>query len=283
MVLLVVAMESPRMRVLEVGASELERYPDALSDVFAARLTGIVIRAAFPREQLAAVAAHLEAGDFGLERQASEHFKGETYGRVLIVGDGELGEYFREAARFRGACRELFAGALDFETRVESLLGAIAGGRDVRVPSGPDGASYAPATIRGLCDGGQIDLHCENETVEFPSMWHLSRLIHARNQLSFYVVLALPEAGGELVVHNARFAEGPGEILARMERSGPDAVAAIAPYGEVIPRTDVGDLLVFDSGRHFHRVTAVRGQRMRWTMGGFLARSLDDRTVYHWS
>jgi hypothetical protein len=114
-------------------------------------------------------------------------------------------------------------------------------------------------------------------------MWHLSRLIHARNQLSFYLMVALPESGGELVIHNARYAEGPGQMLARMERTGSAAVAAIAPYGHVVPRTDVGDLLVFDAGRYFHRVAAVVGQQIRWTMGGFLARSLDDRSVYYWS
>jgi hypothetical protein len=275
-------MDAP-LPLLEVTASDLERYPDALSDVFEARLTGIVIREAFLRQALTAVTERLERGDFGLDSHPSEHFKGKTYGRLLIVGNGELGEYFREAARFRAACARLFAGGPAFETRVEALLTAVAGGREVRVPPGPNGSSYAPATIRGLQEGGQIDLHCENETVDFPSMWHLSRLIHARNQLSFYVVLGLPDAGGELVIHNARFAESSGELLHRMERTGTAAIEAIAPYGQVIPRTEVGDLLVFDSGRHFHRVTAVKGQRMRWTIGGFLARSLDDRAVYHWS
>jgi len=216
------------------------------------------------------------------ERRALRLGRAAT-GRVLIVADHELGEYFGEAARFRAACVELFAGAPAFQERIEAILGAVAGGRDVRVPGGPNGSAYAPATIRGLHEGGQIDLHCENETVEFPAMWHLSRLIQARNQLSFYVVLACAESGGELVIHNARYGEGPGEQLARMERTGCAPLRAIAPYGHLVPRTDVGDLLVFDAGRYFHRVTSVVGQRTRWTMGGFLARSRDDRTVYYWS
>jgi hypothetical protein len=148
---------------------------------------------------------------------------------------------------------------------------------------GPDGAFYTPATIRGLDDGGQIDLHCESETVEFPAMWHLSGLIHARNQLSFYLTLGVPETGGELVIHNARFGEGPGQLLARMERSGSATIEALAPYGQLVPRLDVGDVLVFDAGRHFHRVTPVVGKRKRWTMGGFLARSVDDCSIHYWS
>lgn len=276
-------MNNAPMRLLEVPAAEVERHPDALSAIFDAQLTGMVIKQAFPADALAEVVARLESGDLPLERQQSSHFKGQTYGRVLIVGDRDLSDYFREAARFRAACADLFARAPDFQARVETLLTAVAGGRSVRVPSGPDGAGYAPATIRGLHDGGAIDLHCENETVDFPPMWHLSRVIHARNQLSYYLLLARPDAGGELVVHNARFAEGAGEQLSRMERTGSAALDAIAACGQVIPQTDVGDLLVFDSGRHFHRVTPVSGPHMRWTMGGFLARSLDDQTVFYWS
>jgi len=278
-----VVSDTPSMRLLEVDSADLGAHADSLSEIFAGRLTGMVIRHAFPSEAVARVVARLERADFGLQSQPATHFKGQTYGHVLIVGDRELGDYFREAARFRDACKDLFAAAPDFQTQVERLLLAVGGGRTVSVPHGPDGSSYAPATIRGLHAGGQIDLHCENETVEFPSMWHLSGLIHARNQLSYYVMLGLPQAGGELVIHNARFAEGPGEQLARMERTGSAALEALAPYGQLTPRTDVGDLIVFDSGRHFHRVTEVIGPRIRWTMGGFLARALDDRAVYYWS
>lgn len=271
------------MRLVEVDHSDLEGYSAALIDIFEARLTGMVIHGAFPPEAVAQVVARLEAGDIGLESRASPAFVGETYGRVLIVGDRDLDSYFEEAGRFRAACAALFEGAPDFQQRIEALLGAIAGGRAVGVPAGPQGDAYAPATIRGLHEGGQIDLHCENETVDFPSMWHLSRLIHARNQLSFYVLLGVPESGGELVIHNARYAEGPGELLGRLERDDPATLEMLAPYGHVVPHTRAGDLLVFDSGRHFHRVTPVVGPRRRWTMGGFLARSLDENTVYYWS
>ena len=96
-------------------------------------------------------------------------------------------------------------------------------------------------------------------------------------------LVAAPDAGGELVVHNARFGEGAGKELAHLERTGSAALDAIAACGQVIPRMDVGDIIVFDSGRHFHRVTEVSGPHIRWTMGGFLARSLDDRSVYYWS
>jgi hypothetical protein len=47
-------------------------------------------------------------------------------------------------------------------------------------------------------------------------------------------------------------------------------------------RPGVGDLLVFDGGRHYHEVTRVAG-RARWTLGGFLALGRDHRSIYFWS
>jgi hypothetical protein len=44
-----------------------------------------------------------------------------------------------------------------------------------------------------------------------------------------------------------------------------------------------GDLVVFDSGRFVHRVTAVEGARPRLTLGGFLTERLDGRGVGYWS
>lgn len=276
--------ESPPLQLVEIDAANLAEQSDVLSDIFAERVTGAVIRGVFPAGPLAAVAARLEAADFGLESQPSPAFIGRTYGHVLIVGDRELDGYFREASRFRSACIELFSGTLDFQERVEAVVAAIAGGRSVRVPVGPTGQSYAPATIRGLHAGGEIDLHCENETVGFPAMWHLSQVLRADNQLSFYVALALPEGGGELMIYNARYADGAaGERLASMQRNEQATLDMLEPYGYVVPQTAVGDMIVFDAGRCFHRVTPVVGPRHRWTMGGFLARSHDDQVVHYWS
>ena len=62
------------------------------------------------------------------------------------------------------------------------------------------------------------------------------------------------------------------------------------PIREVIDRYErrairprAGDLLFFDGGRIWHLVSAVRGQRVRITLGGFAAFSLDDRSIVYWS
>ena len=59
--------------------------------------------------------------------------------------------------------------------------------------------------------------------------------------------------------------------------------AFLAAHAAVIPRAEVGDLLVFDAGRHFHRVTPVMGARPRWTLGGFVALSRDGSCFFVWN
>jgi hypothetical protein len=64
---------------------------------------------------------------------------------------------------------------------------------------------------------------------------------------------------------------------------GPERARAIlAERGcmEVLP--GVGDMLVFDGGRHYHLVTEVQ-RGTRWTLGGFVVFSKNRDRVLYWS
>jgi hypothetical protein len=54
-------------------------------------------------------------------------------------------------------------------------------------------------------------------------------------------------------------------------------------HGYVDPNAGAGDLLLFDAGRHFHRVTRVEGSRARWTMGCFVGRDAQSGEYVVWS
>ena len=45
----------------------------------------------------------------------------------------------------------------------------------------------------------------------------------------------------------------------------------------------IGDLIIFDAGRIWHRVSEVQGTTPRLTIGGFICFSQDDHTVYYFS
>lgn len=270
------------MRLVEMDITEVGAHVGILGEVFSGRQLGVIVRRFYPAEFLPVVVKRLEESSFGLRKQLSDRFAGESYGKMLIVGGDDLREYFEEAAQLEKALPRLFEGGVDFSAHAQHVLSVLAGGFPVRAPEGPDGRSYLPFAIRGLRSGGGIDLHCENETVDFPAMKHLSQRLAVGNQASFYTLLASPESGGELVIYDLRNAEDAGAALSRMDRH-PDRIGEfLASRDNLVPVLQAGDAILFDAGRHYHRVTPVSGQRMRWTMGSFLAFDRSRTVLHHW-
>jgi hypothetical protein len=67
-----------------------------------------------------------------------------------------------------------------------------------------------------------------------------------------------------------------------MDRKSAATLRVLDETRPVAARPGVGDLLLFDAGRHYHRVTKVEGATSRWTMGGFLARDPGHGVLYYW-
>jgi len=265
--------------MLDIAADDLAEHPGLLDAIFDDRRLGAVVRGVFPREAMEALVDPIAAGTTDLPRLTSEHYGGASYGQMRIVSPADLSSYFAHAARMRG----LTAGGVGVEERFVEVFRALADGRAVELATGKDDATYAPLTIRVVERGGSIAVHCENETVRFPAMAHLATRIDARDQISFYTPLRLPEIGGELCVYPLRHGEPSGEPFRHMPRSFAQIGDTLAQLSPIIPKVGVGDLLLFDAGRYYHGVTPVEGARARWTMGGFLARAQDKERVLFWS
>jgi hypothetical protein len=265
-----------RTSFLELSVSALD--PEVVPRMLRGELLGAIVRGAFGVEAMAALQIELEAGTLGVVGGPMTAYRGEQYGRNLVVTD-DPDEYFDEAARLSAG---LASHRSAYEERVRTLITDLSG-LEVSVPVAPDGRRYAPCTARRLVPGGTIDLHCELETRRFGTMSALSSLADLSAQLSFYAPMVLPDGGGELHVYPLRFEDGEGAALGRMSRSAPATITWAEGHGVSIPRPRVGDLLVFDAGRHFHRVSRVEGDRARWTIGGFLARSRDGTQLLQWS
>lgn len=266
-------------RFLDVA--ELDRLPDAIRDMVDGRLGGLIVRRAFDPAAMARVVERIEQSEPAFSvTPFPERFRSRFLGRALDGSDPELTEYLPIAERFRVAARDAFAGAEDYQSRLEALLGRLSGGRRVAVPTFTDGRPYAASTVRVLPPGGQIGSHCGNEANTRPAYTHLNTLVDLTDQISFFLTLQAPEAGGELVVYSLQWKD--------VERSGfdhghsqVDPLLADARWEAYRP--EAGDLLIFDGGRYFHRVSVVRGARTRWTIGGFMMFSRDGQTLYYWS
>ena len=245
----------------------------------------MVIRNVFPVEAMTTVRDRADSGATRLPCNDSAYYPGKVYGRVLPAEqDATLVDYFEEAKLFREASEVLFEGLeTDFLTRQEQVLSAMAGGRKVELARHPDGREYQAFTLRKMLPGGEIGLHYENEAFDAPSLSGLSTISASYpHVLSVYLAVQAPENGGELCLYNISEFDPETPTLKTLPRDGEQTLAqfeGLAPR-QPLPAT-TGDMLLFDAGRYFHRVSRVEGPLPRWTMGSFIMLS-DDDTTYHY-
>ena len=268
------------LELIEIDVAEVDRYPDAIDRILRREIFGVLVRGVFAPGRLARMVQQLER-ETALPVFPSDSFRGRTYGCVLRMADGRLDEYFEAARLMRPGLREVFADGPGYEERLQEVVGALGGGRPVRVP-GVGARTYAPATVRVLDPGGTIFLHCGNETHVFPALRELTHLIDPAGEISTLMPLALPESGGELEVYDVCFGDPLIEALDN-ELGRENAHQALGDRLRLRLRPAVGDLALFAEGNHYHRVSEVGGSMSRWTMGGFLAPSRDAQTLHYWS
>ena len=85
--------------------------------------------------------------------------------------------------------------------------------------------------------------------------------------MSWFVTLQPAEHDGELIIYGLWGSDpNPPMLPTRFV----DTAALERDYHRCAVPLQAGDLVIFDSGRHVHRVTPVGGQQPRLTFGGFL-------------
>lgn len=276
----------PPLKVLDLDVGELRRYPDALSVLCAGDdYAALVVRGVYSASVVEAVVDRLDRNAVALPSISPPYYRGRQYGRIITC-ERELTTYFEEAALFPRACEELFAGlgAPDYLARLHELLQTVAGSRAVEVARNERGQSYQPYSIREMLPGGSIELHYENEGLEAPSLKPLADRMKPAHLLSAYLALRVPEEGGELCL----YALGQGDPeMADFKFRDRKTDEVYAQLEALTPRVPLlagpGDMLLFDAGRYFHRVTQVRGARSRWTMGSFLGPAGDANAWYYYA
>lgn len=274
----------PLFRFDVVACDELDRYPEGIDRIWQRAIDGLIVKNVFTESTIAAVLERHRRGTPELRRRTFDDVGDGSelpyvISRGLITSPPDLGDYFADAAHFRAGCRELFAGHQDFETRFTEILSRIGAGVPNAVPTGPEGQTYSPATIRVLPSGRQIGLHSGNDFLRRPECAHMRSLVDNVTQLSFFVPLELPTEGGELELYPVSWGDTDGE-----RRVDGIPVALLVALGRrMVAPVRVGDLLVFDGGRIYHAVTPVGPGGRRVTIGGFLGYTTDHRSLYYWS
>ena len=279
---------------LIIDAAEVAKYPTAIKDMYEQRLDGIIVRGALPADAINTAAARLERGEFGmnpLKFPAFTHLEVAPHvlGRTLLSAGAEMENYFADAQRFREQCRVLFRDTVDFEQSIERVFASLSGGLPVLVPRDSEDRTYTSATIRVLPTGHEIGIHVGNDFLRLPQCQPLIDMVDTTDQLSYFVTLSVPESGGELVVYALEWDD--------VAPSAPETSTAPPPvydsnhynfflmerFEKTLFKPGPGDLLIFDGGRYYHRVSQTEGDRPRRTIGGFLAYSKARDVIYYWS
>ncbi|HEY9667329.1 MAG TPA: hypothetical protein V6C91_11025 [Coleofasciculaceae cyanobacterium] len=261
-------------QLLELDFPYDNNSEDLIGKLRRQEIDGVIFRGFMPAEIASSRARYLLENPDSMRSSYCPY--GRIYARTLVGVGHQLDRYFDDAQVFKEECDRLFEPEYNFQSRLENLLSQISGNRQVSVPKGPCGQLYSPVTIRRVQPGGAIAPHCESLYFEAkkPEFEHLHQLAEETTQFSFFMPMALPEAGGNLMLYNLDWEESDIQTsLAQIKSQTALTQVNVA----------VGNLILFDAGRIWHCVSEVKGSKPRLTIGGFICFSQDDRTVYYFS
>ena len=96
----------------------------------------------------------------------------------------------------------------------------MAGGRKVLVPEMPDRGRYKPCTVRFLAPNkDEMQAHVGNEFITGLQQYdHIKSLLSLQDQLSYFLVLQAPEAGGELVLFDLKIKRARSPQMKHIQR-----------------------------------------------------------------
>ncbi len=238
-------------------SDDLANLSSFVDDVYAERAVGCIVRGVATPYQVASTLSR------AARSQIAEHLIDDgtsLLGCMLAPTRAaprgpDLDTYFDAAAAWHNDAIHAPVAA-----EITRTLSALAADRVTQIPK-MNGHAYAPCTLRTFNDGAGAPAHCDSYPA-LPCHAHLDTLANRTTQLSWYLVLAMPDAGGELCL------------------LGPRGHADATPRARY--DTSAGDLVVFDGARHVHRIEPTSGPRARKTLGGFAGLSANGETLLTW-
>lgn len=268
----------PFFQLVDCGVEEV--VLGAYKEIYNHNIDGILIRNVVSATAANRAVAALEHPDCPLEKfRMGSSFIGHCYGLGLDRSQGDLNSYFDVAKRSIERLNVLS----EFRALVEPVIQVVerlTANLPVITPVGPDARSYLPYNFRCFPAGGLIPAHIEVEQLGRPSYRHLRSLLDQRTLISFFLTLQTSEQGGDITLHDLQWSDiGPENFY-----NGHTQLEPLLKHRKSLTiKPNVGDLLVFNGGCFAHEVTRVIGNQHRWTMGGFLAPSLDHTKVFLWT
>lgn len=273
------------VRFVEVPSEHVERASGVVEEIRNGALTGVIVRGFVSRELGNASVARLTPLR-DAARQAPRSSESPVFfylGMTLIRSRApDLADYFASGSSLASTLPRLFDDSAGFVARLRDCLGTLAGPRPLR--SDYLGRTYPLFAIRCLPHDAELPAHTDLTQRLQPSLEAVcQRLDPEATVLSFLVRLSAGASNDDRLTVYSKRAQWPLERLTREEMDRQrqtieeDYEHFQVPLGQ-------GDLVVFDSGRHYHRVKrAPAAAGDRWTLGGFMSFSTDLSELCAWA
>ena len=283
---------------LEVSAVNLQQSTSALSQLMNDQYSGLIIRSAYTTEQMLSASQRMQSAEIQklLESPNQGMFGGElkTLGAAatptFTALNGPNEESYLASIEQAGQWQKLIFDDLDMNQSLADLFSQLyhhkpchpAPFLNLQRENGPEKRSvthWLPFNYRILPVGVQIYSHHDMH-YRLPLYQNLPENYNRQILFSWFLTTQTAEQGGELIVYGLT-SDDPNPPL--LPTRFMDTEALEKNYHKATVSLDIGDLVIFNSGRYVHRVNRVEGNRPRITIGGFLTKDLAETQLVYWS
>ncbi len=272
---------------LEIDGDQVTAHEGLLERIFRSETTGVVVHGALPADMIERSIRRLDSEALASAWRSPN--AGMPGGEIRTIGDAATPTFTSfggpSTARYAAGVTQhddwtdaVFEG--DSPTpHLQRILSGLFGGRPAAPATFEDGSRWMPFNYRALDPGVQIYSHHDNHYA-LDIYRDLDAELDRSALLSWFVTLQPAEVDGELIVYGLWGSDpNPPMLPTRFL----DTAALERDFERKVVELEAGDLVIFDAGRHVHRVSPVAGARARVTLGGFLTTDIARSRVAYWS
>ncbi|MEH2459478.1 2OG-Fe(II)-dependent halogenase WelO5 family protein [Nostoc sp.] len=274
-----IKFKQEKFKIIEVDTQSLVNYPNAINQIYLGELDGLLIREFLNPETALQVKNNFSKisyvhppssfGSFVHLHTLKEISKREGYTLKYLISD------FWKAINktFVGNLKDKLEETFNVISRLIPVAEIVAYHQDVL---------YIPASFKVLYSNkGGFGSHRDDEALEiFDDYDNLKRILDLKTVISYFIVIDKAEQGGELILYHLLREETP-EELRHIPYLHPLRDAYLENFPQEVVDANVGDMVIFNSSKIWHRVLKIQGRNNRITVGGFLAKSKNENRIFY--
>ena len=260
----------------KVRVENLSQFPSAIPDIYIGKIAGIIVKNVFTDIELTKIKENLNK----YEHLGFNITWGSILGYPLNKATKYRSKYFAEVQNDKVTYSKIFN--LNISDKLTNIFKTISGGKVVSVPIEKQ-HNYNSGTFRIMeVNHGALKAHTGNEFIDLQKkkgMSYLVQLASMYDSMSYFILIQKPDKG-ELILYDLLYENTPNEVFGFKQNTRNDEYFNNIASQKL--NLQEGDLLVFNGGRIWHKVTDIKGKQRRITFGGFMAISKDNQDIYYW-